>query len=115
MSDELVRRLPKDARDAARIMAELETFPTGQAILDDCAARIEAAEAKVARLVEAVLPVLEAADRARMVVKPGAGVSGMTVEANLRGSVYNGLDVWPVEGLRAALASVQAQEGETNG
>ena len=40
--DSLVReRLPKDLRQAARIMSEVGTFETGQSIMNDAADEIE--------------------------------------------------------------------------
>lgn len=42
MSDIMRRRLPKDLRQAARVMLETNnTFPTGQAIMKDAADEIE--------------------------------------------------------------------------
>ena len=72
--------------------------------------RAEAAEAKLATIdmdvlarVEAKLSaVLEACDRAKMHPRPGCGAGGMTIEANIRGSVYSGVDAWPVEEARDA-------------
>ncbi len=50
-------------------------------------------ENKTAR--EALVELRIAIDSARMVPLPGAG--GMTIEANMRNSVYNGVNVWEVE------------------
>jgi hypothetical protein len=55
---------------------------------------------------------LAACDRGRMVVKPGCGVGGMSVEANIRGSVINGVDAWPAEALREASARFRALSPE---
>lgn len=53
--DDLAKRLPADARLAAKTLADTGVFPTGQSILTECAdaiealtARAEAAEARVA-------------------------------------------------------------------
>lgn len=56
---------------------------------------------------KALSDVISACDNARMIPKPGHGVGGMTIEANIRGSVYNGVDAWPVEEARAALARLR--------
>lgn len=63
---------------------------------------LSAANARVERLERALTALIAAFDRARMV--PVRGVGGMTIEANIRGSVYNGVPAWPVEEARAALA-----------
>lgn len=62
------------------------------------------ADPRVVALVEAADAVLSACDDARMV---SGGVGGMTIEASIRGSSYNGVKAWPIEEMRAALASVQ--------
>lgn len=41
MTDLMRERIPKDLRQAARIMAETDTFETGQAIMNDAAEEIE--------------------------------------------------------------------------
>ena len=74
---------------------------------DALRARAEAAEAERDRLRDAATCVLESADAAQMRPKPGCGVSGMTIEANIRGSAYYGVDAWPIEDLRAALSAPQ--------
>ena len=56
---------------------------------------------EVAALIEAVGGALKACDEGRMV---GGGISGMTIEAIIRGSRYNGIPAWPIEELRTALA-----------
>ena len=55
--------------------------------------------------------VMTACDQGRMVAK--TGVSGMTIEANIRGSVYMGVPAWPIEEARDTLAKLRAHlEGE---
>lgn len=54
-----------------------------------------------ARLREALQNVLNACDQGRM-VELGAG--GMTIEAQIRRSVYNRVPAWPIEEARAALS-----------
>lgn len=64
MNDYKTKRLPDDARLAAKCLKETNTFSTGQGILIDCAetiealaaenARLRAAEAQAEALVEAV-------------------------------------------------------------
>ena len=84
--------------------------------------RAEAAEAKLATIdmdvlarVEAKLSaVLEACDRAKMHPRPGCGAGGMTIEANIRGSVYSGVDAWPVEEARDAHDDFRAMMEKIN-
>lgn len=59
------------------------------------------ANARVAELDDALTKLVAAFDHARMVPSRGAG--GMTIEANIKSSVYHGVPVWPVEEARAAL------------
>ena len=47
--------------------------------------------------------VFASCDRAGMMPRPGSGVGGMTIEANIRGSVYRCVDAWPIEIARSAL------------
>jgi hypothetical protein len=61
------------------------------------------AQAKIARLTEALINVLNACDQGRMVPAPGHSVGGMSIDANIRGSVYHGVPAWPIEEARAAL------------
>ena len=51
MTDE---ELCKDARSAAKCLKDTGTFPTGQGIFLDCADRIEALTAELAKAVEAL-------------------------------------------------------------
>jgi hypothetical protein len=52
------------------------------------------------RLREALQSVLDACDQGRMVER---GAGGMTLEAQIRRSVYNNVPAWPIEEARAAL------------
>ena len=45
-----IQGLASDCRTAAKIMGDLDTFPTGQGILRQAAATIEAQAAELARL-----------------------------------------------------------------
>ena len=97
----------QEARDSFRQRVETLTAQLGLARVDSDQqlARAEAAEAERDRLREAAAAVLKAADSAQMRPKPGCGISGMTVEANIRGSAYPGVDAWPFEKLRAVLTA----------
>lgn len=55
------------------------------------------------RLREALERLIAACDRGRVVTKPGCGIGGMTLEANLRASNINGVSASAVEEARAAL------------
>lgn len=69
---------------------------------------IRADAPELVELVAAVNDLGRAFDHARMVPRPGSGVGGMTIEANIRGSVYNGVDAWPIAEVRDALAQWEA-------
>ena len=55
-----------------------------------------------------VAAVLSSCDRAGMVPRPGSGAGGMTIEANVRGSIFRWVDAWPVEELRSAFDRLRA-------
>ena len=58
------------------------------------------AQARVAELEAGLRAVLDAADKGRMIER---GVGGMTIEAQIRRSVYNGVPAWPFEEARDLL------------
>ncbi len=60
------------------------------------------------RLREALTRLVAACDNGRRSIKPGCGVGGMTIEANIKGEQISGIDAWAVEEARAALS----QEGK---
>jgi hypothetical protein len=68
------------------------------------------ARGDVAGLVEALKTVIDACDQGRMIPRPGSGVGGMTIDANIRGSVYTNVAAWPIEEARAALAAWEGRE-----
>jgi hypothetical protein len=68
-------------------------------------ATTQAADAALERAAQAVV---DACDRARMAPRPGCGIGGQTIDANLRASVYHGVDAWPVEELRSAIYALQS-------
>ena len=71
--------------------------------------RAEAAEAKLTIAVEALRSVIESCDQGRMI--PRSGVGGMTIEANIKGSVYVGVPAWPIEEARTTLAELTWGQG----
>ena len=60
----------------------------------------DALAARLDEVEDSLQSVLDACDQGRMVEK---GAGGMTIEAQIRRSVYNGVPAWPVEEARAAL------------
>ncbi len=70
--------------------------------------RAEQAEAERATLRAALTSVLAACDEGRMVE---SGPGGMTIDAQIRRSVINGVPAWPIEEARAALATTSTGEG----
>lgn len=58
---------------------------------------------RIAELEDALRKLVDACDRGRVVTKPGCGIGGMTLDANLRGSNINGVDAWTVEEAREIL------------
>ncbi len=87
---------PQDDADTEYIRADLPPALADALALPEIAAMVEAAKNVVA-----------ACRKSRMVPRPGSGVGGMTIDANIRGSVYMGVDAWPVEELDAALTAIK--------
>ena len=73
-------------------------------------ARLAAVEAEREAAREALERLIEACDRGRQVSKPGAGVSGMTIEAQTRAMCINGVDAWTVEEAREIATSIRTKE-----
>jgi hypothetical protein len=98
-------------RDAAISLAERhmnEKHRTQRQAFEDWGAlqqRIKTAEAERDRLREALQSVLDACDQGRMVER---GAGGMTLEAQIRRSVYNNVPAWPIEEARGALRESDA-------
>ena len=65
--------------------------------------KLSATEIDNTRLREALALVITTIDKARLAPKSGCGVGGQTIESNIKGSVYNGVDAWPIEEARDAL------------
>jgi len=63
-------------------------------------ARADALAAEVEQLKGLLKSVLDACDQGRMVER---GAGGMTIEAQIRRSVINGVPAWPIEEARATL------------
>ena len=73
--------------------------------------RADLSDALLREAMEALGGVMTACDQGRMMAKTGVG--GMTIEANIRGSVYMGVPAWPIEEARATLAKLREHLGET--
>jgi hypothetical protein len=79
----------------------VERLRSGEDGLEYAAAdEIERLRAERDRLREALQAVLGACDQGRLVER---GAGGMTLEAQMRRSVYNHVPAWPIEEARAAL------------
>lgn len=72
--------------------------------------RAEEAEAKLAKTVDALQSVINACDQGRMIPRPGHGAGGMTIEANVKGSIYTGVPAWPIEEARTALLELNGDK-----
>jgi len=82
--------------------------PAVTLLVERAADTITALTAEVERLRAALLKVTDALNQGR-IVPSGHGVSGMTIEAQMRASVYNGVPVWPIEEAREILDEVNAR------
>ena len=71
--------------------------------------RADLSDALLREAMEALGGVMAACDHGRMVATTGVG--GMTIEANIRGSVYMGVPAWPIEEARATLAKLRSHMG----
>ena len=97
----LVRRLREPA---------FGTETTERNLMGSAADRIEELEAKMAKAVDALQSVINACDQGRMIPRPGHGAGGMTIEANVKGSIYTGVPAWPIEEARTALAELKGDK-----
>ena len=61
---------------------------------------------EVETLRAALLKVTEALNQGRIVPRPGVGVSGMTIDAQLRNSVYNGVPAGLIEDARELIDEI---------
>lgn len=60
--------------------------------------------AKIAKAVDALRLVTDACDEGKMV---SLGAGGMTIDAQIRRSVYNQVPAWPIEEARVVLAELE--------
>ena len=65
-----------------------------------------------AELLASLASVLQACDEGRMVER---GAGGMTIDAQIRRSVINGVPAWPIEEARALLDKYKATSTEREG
>ena len=66
--------------------------------------------ARIAALEAAIDKVLVAVSQSKMVPKPGCGVGGQSIDANIRGSDYLRVDAWSIEELRDARAALEKKD-----
>jgi hypothetical protein len=66
--------------------------------------RAKEAEAKLAKAVEALRLVTDACDEGQMA---SMGAGGMTIDAQIRRSVYNQVPAWPIEEARVVLDELE--------
>jgi hypothetical protein len=64
-------------------------------------------EAKLAKAVDALRLVTDACDEGKMV---SLGTGGMTIDAQIRRSVYNQVPSWPIEEARVVLEELEKPE-----
>jgi hypothetical protein len=69
--------------------------------------RAEDAEVKLDKAVEALRLVTDACDEGQMA---SMGAGGMTIDAQIRRSVYNKVPAWPIEEARTLLAELEKSE-----
>lgn len=97
---------------AAQVMADrIEALKDGRNTMGELWANEQkarhAAEAKLAKAVDALRLVIDACDDGK-IVSTGAG--GMNVAAQIRRSVYNQVPAWPIEEARTVLNELEEAE-----
>jgi hypothetical protein len=92
------------------LLQKLWESDEASALTNQAARRIEELEAKLAKAVEALECVLSACDEGRMIPRPGHGAGGMSIEANVKGSIYTGVPAWPIEEARTTLAELKEED-----
>lgn len=88
------------ARASGNILAEVAPGVFKLKPLVEAEREIERLRGERDRLRDALQAVLGACDQGRLVER---GAGGMTLEAQMRRSVYNHVPAWPIEEARAAL------------
>ncbi len=105
MTDEAKELVERLRGDWPEILVEKHWMMDSDAIdkqREEAADLIETQAREIERLREALQSVINACDQGKLA--PLGGPCGMTIEAQIRGSVYNRVPAWPVEEARAALA-----------
>mgnify|MGYP000355959454 CR=1 FL=1 len=108
--EEANRILDRMSSRIEELEAKLEEMTQAwQAACDvtDLAGKLVDTETKLAQAVEALETALYACDRGRMIPRPGCGIGGMTIEVNIKGSIYTGVPAWPIEEARTTLAELK--------
>ena len=105
MTDEAKALVERLRGDWPEILVEKHWMMDSDAIdkqREEAADLIETQAREIERLRAALQSVVNACDQGKLA--PLGGPCGMTIEAQIRGSVYNRVPAWPVEEARAALA-----------
>lgn len=68
--------------------------------------KMDALEAKLAKAVDALRLAMDACGEGKMV---SMGVGGMTIDAQIRRSIYNRVPAWPIEEARAILDEIKGK------
>jgi hypothetical protein len=108
--EELVNECDKHKIDADFFQSEVKLrnrIPATAEPIADLLRKLEAAEAKLARAVEALRLVTDACDEGQMA---SMGAGGMTIDAQIRRSVYNKVPAWPIEEARVVLDELEKTE-----
>jgi hypothetical protein len=119
MTDDLVKRL-RDGDEFERFMLaeraadRIEELERLLGLADDQRREWEhhckAAETKLEKAVGALASVIDACNEGRIIPRPGCGIGGMTIEANIKGSMYTGVPAWPIEEALITLAELKEQK-----
>jgi alcohol dehydrogenase YqhD (iron-dependent ADH family) len=106
--DELIKRLRSCSSDEAmwsieaadRIEQLLESIKNLSHLWATAAVNREVSEGKLEKAIDALRLVTDACDEGKMV---SLGIGGMTIDAQIRRSVYNKVPAWPIEEARSVL------------
>ena len=114
--EELIKKLGTALKEAKEHKDQRDYYKARDEEGERIQAEIEAERDRLAlanaELLASLASVLQACDEGRMVAR---GAGGMTIDAQIRRSVINGVPAWPIEEARALLDKHKATSTEREG
>jgi hypothetical protein len=103
----VINALQARAEDAEAKLAKAVEIKVANDVINHWIVAYNNMAAKLAKAVDALRLVRDACDEGKMV---SLGTGGMTIDAQIRRSVYNQVPAWPIEEARAVLDELEKPE-----